>query len=313
MVTYLGWRDKGQVLLTALESNRRELDQRRGEDGRDAPIFCGATLSKRVHREKKVDVERERDIEEAAKFQTDPGEVFRKRTELRLKWLQQALIHAAKNRLKVVVIFDIVSNRHFTAGVEPRVGSRMKALLIANLHLFTGKQQKWIQSDTGSFGPFEAGQAPQMGGADSADGGQQPLGKDQSESPEPIRKRPRRSVSRSAEPDRRDQERSVQGSMSTAGPYQQTEISNLKAQNEALLRQIQTQPLYNPEEPVLNEPAVQRAPAPAHPLLAAVQSQRRSPSPVQTRAPPRPRVLLGELPKDRRLYAPGAADEIELD
>lgn len=163
MATTLGWRDVGQVLMSKADAERQRLDENRREDGRDA-ASCLVTTSRRKPRVLRVDKADVRDREEALAFVTDPGEVFKKRPESRLKWLQTALIHAGKQKLKIGVIYDIVAHPRFVGGVENSVGCKIKANLLANLHLFSSKQQKFFQSDTGQFGPFSVAVASSSAG-----------------------------------------------------------------------------------------------------------------------------------------------------
>mmetsp|Transcript_63541 Transcript_63541/g.148187 ORF Transcript_63541/g.148187 Transcript_63541/m.148187 type:complete len:261 (-) Transcript_63541:141-923(-) len=153
MATSLGWRDVGTVLLSKADAERRKGDEQRGDDGRDAPVFQGAVMSRRQHRPTRgVDNRAER--EETSALVTDLHEVLGKKPENRLKWLQHALLLAGKKKVKVGVVYDIVTHKKFVAEVRAGVGAQMKALLHANLHLFSPKQQKFLQSDSNGFGEF---------------------------------------------------------------------------------------------------------------------------------------------------------------
>jgi len=154
-MTSLGWKDAGTVLFSKGDAERRRADHLRGEGGRDEPVFCGATLSRRQHKVARVDKDLERNREEAAAFDTNLGEVLDRRPESRLKWLQKALVLAGKKSLKVGVVYDIVTHEKFVAGVKDQIGAQMKAMLFANLHLFSPKQQKSLQSESSRLSTFD--------------------------------------------------------------------------------------------------------------------------------------------------------------
>lgn len=116
-------------------------------------------MSRRRHKSSRVDKEVERDKEEAAAFSTPKDEVLGKSAASRLKWLQKALFLAGKKQLKVGDIYDIVMQKKFVAGVNEKMGAQMKTMLLANLHLFSPKQQKYLQSDASHFSTFEVSTA----------------------------------------------------------------------------------------------------------------------------------------------------------
>lgn len=153
---FLGWRDVGSVLLTKSDAQRRKGDELREEQGgRTVPAFTGAIMSRRQHRpSRRENTAEEREREEAEAFPTEATLVFAKKPENRLKWLQRGLLIACKGRLKLAVLYDIVTHRKFVAGVSEGIGGQMKALLVANLHLFSPKQQKTITSESSTFSTF---------------------------------------------------------------------------------------------------------------------------------------------------------------
>jgi len=155
MATYLGWRDQGSVLLSKADAERQRADEIRGDLGRDAPVFQGAVMSRREHRVSRVDKELEREREEASAFVLDRDEVFDKRAESRLRWLQKALFLAGKKSIQVSAIYDIITHKRFVNSIQDRTGGQMKAVLLANLHLFSAKQQKFLQSEACALHGFD--------------------------------------------------------------------------------------------------------------------------------------------------------------
>mmetsp|Transcript_62675 Transcript_62675/g.141443 ORF Transcript_62675/g.141443 Transcript_62675/m.141443 type:complete len:236 (+) Transcript_62675:88-795(+) len=167
MVTTLGWRDAGQVLLSKADAARRKGEEQRGDDIRETPVFQGAVMSQRQHRTPRVDKGAELVREEAAALPVDPQVVLAKKPESRVKWLLKALVLAGKKGIKVEVVYDIVTNKKFTQDVRASQGAQLKSMLYANLHLFSSKQQKILQSEGSGFAEFSL--AP-PGGRDADSG-----------------------------------------------------------------------------------------------------------------------------------------------
>mmetsp|Transcript_20429 Transcript_20429/g.52240 ORF Transcript_20429/g.52240 Transcript_20429/m.52240 type:complete len:259 (+) Transcript_20429:74-850(+) len=161
MSTSLGWKDVGTVLYTKADALRQKGDLMRGDGSRDEPVFQGAVMSRRVHKSVRIDQDLERDKEQAAAFNMDKEEVYGKRPESRLKWLLKAMTFVGKKTLKVGDLYEIVTHKRFVVGASDKVGVQMKRLLLANAHLFSSKQQKFMQSEESSFGAFDASKAPE--------------------------------------------------------------------------------------------------------------------------------------------------------
>mmetsp|Transcript_73386 Transcript_73386/g.192413 ORF Transcript_73386/g.192413 Transcript_73386/m.192413 type:complete len:228 (-) Transcript_73386:439-1122(-) len=162
MATSLGWRDVGSVLLSKADAERTRGDRLRGDGSREEPIFQGEVVCRRVHREVRVDEDLERDKAQAASFPTDLNDVIAKRPDSRLKWLQKALFIVGKKQLKASTIYEIITHKRFLVDVKPVVGAQMKALLLANGHLFSPKQQKYFESNESAFSDFSM---PKAGGS----------------------------------------------------------------------------------------------------------------------------------------------------
>jgi len=160
----MGYRDVGSVLLSKADANRQRAEEARGvgsvkENGRESLM---AVMSRRQHRVSKADRVSERERDEADAFPTERDQVFSKKPEGRLRWLHRALVLAARGRLKVAVVFDIIEHRRFVSSVGTSVGTQMKAALDANLHLFSAKQQKALKAEGSSWNSFEEVPAPSL-------------------------------------------------------------------------------------------------------------------------------------------------------
>mmetsp|Transcript_48291 Transcript_48291/g.87231 ORF Transcript_48291/g.87231 Transcript_48291/m.87231 type:complete len:346 (-) Transcript_48291:16-1053(-) len=155
MASFLGWRDAGQVLLSKNEGLRIESEQRDLQDHGPRQSSAMAVMSRRKHRKQNVDEAYMKDKEAAAEFPTDLVEVLARKPESRMKWLQKGLVLAGKKVVAVTTLYNIATNKKFVAGVTDSQGGRMKAMLMANLHLFSSKQQKYLQSDASNFYDFE--------------------------------------------------------------------------------------------------------------------------------------------------------------
>mmetsp|Transcript_49145 Transcript_49145/g.97665 ORF Transcript_49145/g.97665 Transcript_49145/m.97665 type:complete len:223 (-) Transcript_49145:88-756(-) len=150
MPASLGWRDAGTVLLSKAGENRRKGDEHRGEDARDVPVFQGTVMSRRQHKAPQT----RRDETEEVELETEQNIVLGKKPETRLKWFQKALRYTAMKKVKVGIIYDILRHKKFLSDVRPGIGSQMKALLLANLHLFSPKQQRHLDSESSGYLDF---------------------------------------------------------------------------------------------------------------------------------------------------------------
>jgi len=140
------------------------------EPGRDDKNWGGAVISRRQHRQTRVQKEDEKEREEAEALPLDLKDIVAKRPENRLKWLQRALILAGKKRVQLAAIYDIVQHKKFVDGISHGVGKQMRTLLLANLHLFSQKQQRALQSESCKFSAF-ADEARGLGKEPSPDAG----------------------------------------------------------------------------------------------------------------------------------------------
>lgn len=148
---FLGWKDRNQVLLSKAEGLRAELDEKRDR----SPEHAFVTTSRRKHRTVRVDEKARADKEEAAAFTTDEELVFSKKGDSRVKWLYKALLLAGKKTIPVNRVYETILSKKFLSDVTDVQGNRIYKLLIANLHIFSSKQQKHIQSDSAGFTAFK--------------------------------------------------------------------------------------------------------------------------------------------------------------
>lgn len=88
---------------------------------------------------------------------TQGGKIFKKKPESRLKWLVQAIFQAARKKIPVVSLYDIIADEKFAAGAGPKIIAAMKSQVEANLHMFSKKQQEFLRSS--AFKPSEQDQS----------------------------------------------------------------------------------------------------------------------------------------------------------
>merc|ERR1712008_257302 len=105
-------------------------------------------------RQHKVPQTRRCDETEEVELETELHIVLGKKPETRLKWFQKALRFTAMKKVKVGIVYDILRHRKFLSDVRPGVGSQMKTLLLANLHLFSPKQQRHLDSQSSGYLDF---------------------------------------------------------------------------------------------------------------------------------------------------------------
>eukprot|EP00490_Sorites_sp_Unknown_P010244 CAMPEP_0114644672 /NCGR_PEP_ID=MMETSP0191-20121206/4100_1 /TAXON_ID=126664 /ORGANISM="Sorites sp." /LENGTH=240 /DNA_ID=CAMNT_0001857165 /DNA_START=52 /DNA_END=770 /DNA_ORIENTATION=+ len=156
----LGYRDSGSVVLSKAEA-LRQAHEKEGERSRLM------TWSKRKSPpRRKKDEREEREKEEAAEFEMKLENILQKRPDKRLKWLQKGMILVGRKTIKANAFFDLIMDKIFISDVPPEIGTKMKASVLANLHLFSSKQQKALQSESCHFNTFAsvAAKAPKREG-----------------------------------------------------------------------------------------------------------------------------------------------------
>jgi len=117
------------------------------------PVFTGAVMSKRKHKPTKAEKDEKRDKEEADSFPMGAVQVFAKKPEGRLKWLHKALIHIGKGSVKATAVYNMVTHPKFLPGVGAYTTKQMSSMLLGNLHLFSQKQKRFLQSESCKFSP----------------------------------------------------------------------------------------------------------------------------------------------------------------
>eukprot|EP00439_Symbiodinium_sp_Y106_P027340 s5490_g3.t1 len=105
---------------------------------------------------KRKDEREERDKEEAAEFEMKLANIVAKRPDKRLKWLQKGMLLIGRKMLKASDFYELVMDKAFISDAPAEVGARMKASILANLHLFSSKQQKALQSESCHFNQFSS-------------------------------------------------------------------------------------------------------------------------------------------------------------
>eukprot|EP00913_Durusdinium_trenchii_P015664 g14722.t1 len=142
----LGYRDSGSVVLSKAEA-LRQAHEKEGERSRLM------TWSKRKSPpRRKKDEREEREKEEAAEFEMKLENIVQKRPDKRLK-----------KTIKANAFFELIMEKAFISDVPPELGTRMKASILANLHLFSSKQQKALQSESCQFNMFASATAKEPG------------------------------------------------------------------------------------------------------------------------------------------------------
>ncbi|CAE7701160.1 unnamed protein product [Symbiodinium sp. CCMP2456] len=141
----LGYRDSGSVVLSKAEA-LRQAHEKDGERSR-MMVFSKRQSPPR----KRKDEREERDKEEAAEFEMKLANIVAKRPDKRLKWLQKGMLLIGRKMLKASDFYELVMDKAFISDAPAEVGARMKASILANLHLFSSKQQKALQSESCHF------------------------------------------------------------------------------------------------------------------------------------------------------------------
>lgn len=92
--------------------------------------------SRRVHKDKRKEEEQ---VPAEALASTNAAEVLAMDPADRVEWFQKALMQAATGKLKAEVLYPVIVDPSFSS-TKP-----LKAVVLANLHLFNAKQQKAIK------------------------------------------------------------------------------------------------------------------------------------------------------------------------
>merc|ERR1712151_344606 len=93
---------------------------------------------------------------------TDPSHVLSMDPSTRLDWFQMALLQAATGKLKATVLFDTLCNPGFAAT------KKLKDSVLANLHLFSAKQQKTLKEAVKEAGKDKGTDATDQAGGDAS-------------------------------------------------------------------------------------------------------------------------------------------------
>lgn len=126
------------------------------------PVNCGQgfTIYRRYEQRPKRPTE---PVDKEDAVCTDVSDLARKSPPSRLRWLEKAAMQAARGKVKASAVYDVIVHEAFASGVDNVVGSQINSLLLSNLHLFSSRQQKHLQSS--AFALSMCGSLP---GRDSA-------------------------------------------------------------------------------------------------------------------------------------------------
>mmetsp|Transcript_73402 Transcript_73402/g.185102 ORF Transcript_73402/g.185102 Transcript_73402/m.185102 type:complete len:215 (+) Transcript_73402:182-826(+) len=125
--------------------NNNKKNARFNPNRRDDRLMASQVTSRREHKPRR---EAEPEIELVS---TDPSHVLSMGVETRLDWLQMGLMQAGLGKLKVESLYKVLTNPAFGSSEGP-AKKALKALVLANLHLFSGKQKKAIQEAVAAWG-----------------------------------------------------------------------------------------------------------------------------------------------------------------
>lgn len=132
--------------------NNNKKNARFNPNRRDDRLMMSQVTSRREHKPRK-EVEPEIEL-----VSTDPAHVLGMGSETRLDWLQMGLMQASMGKLKVDALCNVLTNPSFGPS-ESSCRKALKALVLANLHLFGTKQKKAIQEAVGSWSSAAARRA----------------------------------------------------------------------------------------------------------------------------------------------------------
>lgn len=126
--------------------NNNKRNARFNPNRKDDRLWEAQVTSRREHHVKPRKQE-ETDIELVT---TDVSFVLSMSTETRLDWLQMSLMQAGGGKLKADALYKVLVDPAFGSG-EAGPRKALRAMVLANLHLFSGKQKKAIEDAVGEW------------------------------------------------------------------------------------------------------------------------------------------------------------------
>lgn len=90
------------------------------------------------------------DSESEELINTKPDFVLSMESDSRVDWLQMALMQAAEGKLKAAALYEVMKHKAFVPSEASHRG-KLKAMLTANLHLFSGKHKKALEEAANSW------------------------------------------------------------------------------------------------------------------------------------------------------------------
>mmetsp|Transcript_39631 Transcript_39631/g.84512 ORF Transcript_39631/g.84512 Transcript_39631/m.84512 type:complete len:218 (+) Transcript_39631:122-775(+) len=138
-------------------TNNNKNNARFNPNRKDDRLLKAEVTSRREH---KIRREVEPEVELVS---TEPSHVLSMPAETRLDWLQMALMQAGMGKLKPTSLFEVIKEPAFgpnsSAARKP-----LKAMVLANLHLFSAKQKNSLKEAVSNW-------SSSGGGRDDAGGG----------------------------------------------------------------------------------------------------------------------------------------------
>jgi len=125
--------------------NNNKKNARFNPNRRDDRLMMSQVTSRREHKPRR-EVEPEIEL-----VSTDPSHVLSMGAETRLDWLQMGLMQAGLGKLKVDSLYKVLTNPAFGPSEGP-ARKALKAVVLANLHLFSAKQKKKHPGSGGFLG-----------------------------------------------------------------------------------------------------------------------------------------------------------------
>mmetsp|Transcript_27106 Transcript_27106/g.78097 ORF Transcript_27106/g.78097 Transcript_27106/m.78097 type:complete len:219 (+) Transcript_27106:114-770(+) len=125
--------------------NNNKKNARFNPNRKDDRLLGSEVTSRREHKKRK---ETEPEVELVS---TAVEHVLGMQPETRVDWLQMALMQAAVGKLKAASLYDVVANPAFVPG-DAGARRMLRALMLANLHLFSSKQKRTLEEVVKAWG-----------------------------------------------------------------------------------------------------------------------------------------------------------------
>lgn len=126
--------------------NNNKRNARFNPNRKDDRLLLSEITSRRLHK-----VQKAQDGPADELVSTDLAHVLSMAEDTRVDWLQMALMQAALGKLKASSLYEVLTHRNFAPN-EASARKQLKALVVANFHIFSSKQKKALEETAGSWG-----------------------------------------------------------------------------------------------------------------------------------------------------------------